>query len=381
MRAGAKNFELKDIKKIVNICHSNDVKANLALNTIIYDNELGTVEKIIISAKKSGVDAIIAWDMAVINLCIKHKMNIHLSTQASVSNIESLRFYKKNIPKLKRIILARECTLEDIKKIIDGIKKEKLDVEIETFIHGAMCVSVSGRCFLSQELFNKSANRGECLQPCRRKYDVLLKDPEEGHELILGADYVMSPKDLCTIDIIDQLIESGINVFKIEGRNKSPEYVKKVTECYRKIIDHYFDNKDKILKDPAAKKGFEKLKKDLKIELLDVFNRGFSTGFYLGKPVDEWHKDYGSDAKFKKEYSGKVMNYYPKIGVAEILIESSTIIDDDDIMFQGPTTGIIEQIAENIKMHKIKDKNIMTLKTKDKVRINDKLYKIVRNKK
>jgi putative protease len=237
MRAGAKNFDTKDIKKIVSIAHKNKVRAYLALNVIVYDDELAKVKKILGEAKKNKIDAVICWDLSVLELCNRLKIPIHLSTQASVTNLESLRSYYKKF-KIKRAVLARELSLEQIKGIIKKIKKNKLKVEIETFVHGAMCVSVSGRCFLSQEVFNKSANRGECLQPCRRKY--IIKDSEEKHEFLIGEDYVLSPKDLCTIEILDKLVDAGIDSFKIEGRNRSAEYVKVVTEVYRQAIDAIF---------------------------------------------------------------------------------------------------------------------------------------------
>lgn len=235
MRQGAKNFELKELKKIIDICHKNKVKAYLTLNTIVYDNEISRVKEILRKIKKLKIDAVIAWDFSVINEANKLGIPMHISTQASISNFEAIKTLKKNFKNITSVNLARELSLEQIKYIIKKLKKERIKVDIEVFVHGAMCVSVSGRCFMSQEIFGKSANRGECLQPCRRKY--ILKDIEEDHELELGEEYVMSPKDLCTIEIIDKLIEAGINSFKIEGRNRSPEYVKVVTESYREAID------------------------------------------------------------------------------------------------------------------------------------------------
>ena len=231
LRIVVKNFFLKDLSKVVNQCHKNKVKAYLTLNTIIYENEIEKLRNILKKAKKAKVDAVIAWDFSVIKECEKLKLPIHLSTQASVSNFEAIKILKNKFKNIKRVNLARECSLKQIKDII----KKKPNIEIETFVHGAMCVSISGRCFLSQEIFNQSANRGECIQPCRRKY--LIKDVEEGHELELGEEYVLSPKDLCTIGILDELLKAGINAFKIEGRNRSPEYVKVTTECYREAID------------------------------------------------------------------------------------------------------------------------------------------------
>jgi len=323
MRAGARNFTVSDLKKIGKLCKGAGVRAFLAINTIVYESELKKVDKILSAAKKAGVDAVIAWDMAVIERAVKLGFEIHLSTQASISNYDALESYKKKIKRLKRVVLARECSLKDVVGIIKKIKKNKLGVEIETFIHGAMCASVSGRCFLSQELFNKSANRGECLQPCRRNYKTyLLKDPEEGHELLLGEDFVMSPNDLCTMEFIEQLIDAGIVSFKIEGRNRNPEYVSTVVSCYRTVIDYYEDYKGKIKKSKKEREEYESLKKGLLKKLENVYYRGFSSGFFMAKPVNEWSGVYGSKAKEFKQYVGKVTNYYLKIDVAEVKVES-----------------------------------------------------------
>jgi putative protease len=362
MRIGAKNFELKYVKKVIQICHKNNVKAYFTLNTIIYDDEIEKVKKILKLLKKEQVDGIICWDYSVIKECEKLKLPIHLSTQAGVANFETILFLKEKIKNLKRVNLARELSLEQIKGIIKKIKENKLKIEIETFIHGAMCVSVSGRCFLSQEVFNKSANRGECLQPCRRKY--LIKDVEENHEFELGEEYVMSPKDLCTIEIIDKLIDAGINSFKIEGRNRSPEYVKVVTKSYREAINNPKVDKKKLLK-----------------KLKTVYNRGFSTGFYLGKPMNEWSKAYGSKATKKKIYLGRVLNYFKKVRVAEILLETNDLKLNDTIMFQGNKTGVVEDKVNSIE---IKNKKIklakkgqrVGIKIKNIVRENDKVFSI-----
>ena len=362
MRIGAKNFELKDTKKVINICHKNKVKAYFTLNTLIYDDEQSKLSKILKKLKKEKIDAIICWDFGVIKECEKLNLPIHLSTQANVSNYETIAYLKSKIKNLKRINLARELNLIQIKTIINKIKKNKLNIEIETFIHGAMCVSISGRCFLSQEVFNKSANRGKCLQPCRRKY--IIRDVEEKHEFELGEDYVLSPKDLCTIEIINKLIEAKIHTFKIEGRNRSPEYVKTTTECYREAMDNKKADKNK-----------------LKAKLSTVYNRGFSTGFYLGKPIGEWSKAYGSKATKKKIYMGKVKNFFKKQKVAEILIETNKLKLNDTIMFQGPTTGVVEQKISSMeknhkKISKAKKGERIALKTKNKVRENDKVFLI-----
>ncbi|MFH2028800.1 MAG: peptidase U32 family protein [Nanoarchaeota archaeon] len=368
MRMGAKNFEMNDVRKVIGICHGNDVKAYFTLNTIIYDDEHIKVRKILERLKKEKIDGVICWDFSVIKECEKLGLPIHISTQANVSNLETIMFLRDKIKNLKRINLARELSLEQIKKIIKTIKNKKIDVEIETFVHGAMCVSVSGRCFLSQDVFGRSANRGECLQPCRRKY--LIKDIEEEHEFEIGEDYVLSPNDLCTIDIIDRLIRSGIDCFKIEGRNRSPEYVKIVTECYRDAIDYCSEHKD-----------YSKLKSLLKKKIKTVYNRGFSTGFYLGKPMDSWTDVYGTKATKKKVYLGKVLNYYKKPSVAEIKLETADLRLGDMIMFQGNNTGVVEQKVASIEVEKAKidmgkKGRIVGVKTEKIVRKNDKVFLI-----
>ena len=360
MRITAKNFDLKALKKIADFCHKNNVKAYLTLNAIVYENELSKVKKILKEAKKSGIDAVICWDFSVIEECKKLKLKIILSTQASVSNSKAAEFFYKL--GVKRITLARECSLEQIK----AIKRKMPKLEIETFIHGAMCVSVSGRCFLSQEIFGKSANRGDCLQPCRRKY--LIKDVEEGHELELGEEYVLSPKDLCCVDFIEKLIEAKIDSFKIEGRARSPEYVKVVTEAYREAIDAYHN-----------KRLTNNLKKKLKEKLKTVYNRGFSSGFYLGKPLNEFTRSYGSKATKKKVYLGKVKNYFKKIKVAEIKLEAGNIKLKDMIMIQGPTTGIAEQEVNSIelnhkKIRSAKKGQSIAVKIDKLARENDNVY-------
>lgn len=366
MRMGAKNFQLKDTKKVIDLCHKNKVKAYFTLNTIIYHEEIKKIKTILKKLKQENVDAIIAWDFAVIDECDKLSLPIHLSTQANITNFQEIKILKQKFKNIKRINLARELSLEQIKHIINKIKKNKLNIEIETFIHGAMCVSISGRCFLSQQIFNKSANRGECLQPCRRKY--IIKDIEENHEFELGEDYIISPKDLCTIEILDKLIKTKIDAFKIEGRNRSPEYVNTTTKCYRQAIDNKKTNKKQLLN-----------------KLKTVYNRGFSTGFYLGKPINQWGKTYGSKATKKKIHIGKVKNYYKKINVAEILLESNQLKVGDSIMFQGPTTGVIEQnITSMQKNHKeikkAKKQEKIAIKTSQLVRENDKVFLLIPSK-
>ena len=371
MRANAKNFLLKDLNKIVKLCHENDVKVYLTLNTIIYEKEIKKVEKIVKKAKEIGVDAIIAWDFAILKLCKENEIRIHLSTQASVSNYSSAEYYHKKFG-VKRIVLARECTLLDVKSIIGKIKKNKLNLEIETFVHGAMCVSVSGRCFISQFQFNRSANRGDCIQPCRREYIVI--DSEEKHKFSLGNDFVMSPKDLCTLPFLEKLIKVGIDSFKIEGRNRSPEYVKTVVSVYKEFLDFYTSLK-------RNEKELEKKKKELIERLKTVYNRGFSSGFFMGREIESWTDSYGSKATKKKIYVGKVVNYYPKVKVVEVKIEAGSLKAGDDMMIQGTTTGVFEQKIESMQLggknvkSVVKGKNV-GVRVTSKVRKNDKVYTI-----
>ncbi|MBI5065177.1 U32 family peptidase [Candidatus Woesearchaeota archaeon] len=331
MRANAKNFEINQLPEVVKICHTHNVRAYLTVNTIIYENELGILDKLLNEAKKAGVDAIIAWDLAVIQKAKELGLEIHLSTQASVSNSEALKCYHKKFG-VTRIVLARECTLEQIKEI-----KNKTKLEIECFIHGAMCISVSGRCFMSQFLFNCSANRGECLQPCRRQYKIVdVEEPEK--ELLIGPNYVLSPKDLCTLPIIDKLIGT-VDVLKIEGRNKSPEYVKTIVECYKEAIDLFFEGK---LDDSAKQKLIEKAK--------TVYNRDLSTGFYAGKPMNEWAQVEGSRATKNKKYIGQITKVYEKANSVDVKIETGNLKINDDILIIGNKVGVHEQKITSLQI-------------------------------
>ena len=333
MRAGAKNFTTKDLPKIARIAKTGKIKTYLAINTIIYENEITKVEEILKKVKRAGIDAIICWDFAIIQIAKRLKIEVHISTQASIANSETAEFYRKL--GATRVVLARECSLEQIKEI-----RKQTKAEIEIFIHGAMCVSVSGRCFMSQFLYGKSANRGECEQPCRRKY-LIKQIGGDGKELELGEDYVMSPKDMRTMDFIEKIIDLGVDCLKIEGRNRSPEYVAVVTKSYRTIIDYICAAKKR---DKKFWEDLAKLKGDLDFKLDTVYHRGQSSGFFLGKPINEWAGCSGSQATQKKVYIGKVAKYYNKIKVAEILIQGSIKVKiNDSLLFQGPTTGSKEE--------------------------------------
>jgi putative protease len=370
MRAGAKNFTIKDLPKIVKIAHKGGVKTYLAINTIIYQEEIKKIEKILIKVKEAKIDAIICWDLAVMQIAKKLKIEVHISTQASIANSEAAEFYRKL--GAKRVVLARECSIEQIKEI-----KKHTKVGIEVFIHGAMCVSVSGRCFLSQYLYGKSANRGECLQPCRRKY--LIKQVDGDKELELGEDYVLSPKDLNTINFIEKILDIGVDSLKIEGRNRSPEYVATVTKAYRTIIDFVYSAKkrDKNFKDELAN-----LKENLFQNLSTVYNRGFDEGFFMGRPAGEWANSPESQATQKKIFIGKVKNFYKKIGVLEIVIQGQVKLKiGDSIIIQGPTTGSVEETITYLEKSHQSTKEAsggdkIAIKTNSLVRENDQVYLI-----
>ena len=376
MRANARNFGLEDVAKVVGQCHQEQVKAYITVNTIVYEGEISEIEDVIGQLGRAGVDAVIAWDMGVVDVCDRLGMEVHLSTQASVSNSGAVEFYKSNVSCLKRIILARECSLSDVRTII----KRCPEVEFETFVHGAMCVSVSGRCFLSQEVFGRSANRGDCLQPCRREY--LIRDADEGHEFVLGRDYVLSARDMCALPFIEKLIEAGISSFKIEGRSRSGEYVSTVVGVYRRVIDYYWEHREQIQSDERVHSEFAELKQGLMVRLKSVYNRKFSDGFFMGRPVGQWSGSYGSQASTRKIYVGKVLNFYGKISVAEVKVEADTISLGEDIMFLGATTGVFEQKAEQMQINasdvsSAVQGDVVGVKTVGRVRRNDKLYKIV----
>jgi len=362
MRAKAKNFSVEELPEISKFCKSKKVKTYLTLNTIVFEDEIDEADKIISAAKKAKIDRIICSDLAVAELCNKNKIPFCISTQSSISNSLSASVYKKL--GAVRIVLARECSLDEIKKI-----RKNTDLEIEAFIHGAMCVAVSGRCFMSHHLFGQSANRGECVQPCRREYEVY--DTATNKSLLIGDDYVLSPEDLCTIEFIDQLIEAGIDSFKIEGRKRAPEYVAKTVSVYRKAIDLHFQ-----------KKLTTEKKKEFIKELETVYNRGFSTGFYFGEPSSE---DYagvnGSKATTRKVYVGKVLNYFKKPKAAHILLESGKINLKDKLIIIGETTGTVEFTLNELTIHDkfsqtAKKGDEITLVTPELVRRNDKVYLI-----
>jgi putative protease len=359
--AGANNFSINDLEKIGQICKKAKVKSWVTLNTVVYDEEIEEINNILDKIKKSQIDGIIASDLAVIKKAFEKKIEICVSTQMSVSNLETVKFLSKWVD---RIVLARELNLEQIRKITEGIKKEKLEIEIEVFGHGAMCVGISGRCQMSLYHYNLSANRGKCVQMCRKKYEV--KDKETGKELILDNDLIMSRSDLCTIGLLDKLVESGISTIKIEGRARSADYVDTVVIVYKKALKLISENK-------YNKSNKEKLLEELKT----VFNRGFSSGFYLGRLVEEWSVGENNLATEKKILLGKIEHYYPKVEVAQIKLTTKYRVQNGDkYIIIGPISGIIRGTFKDIKM----DKNILTFKVGKKVKKNDSLFICLLNK-
>ncbi len=321
MRANASNFDVLEIKKIMNFLHGKGKKGYLTLNVIVMDSELPKMKSVLKQASEANVDSVILWDMAVFSSAKDLGLNIHMSTQASISNQESLKFYSEL--GVKRAVLARELSLMEIESIVKSSNNFRSSVEIETFIHGAMCVSISGRCFLSSYSWGKSANRGECRQSCRREFEI--KDSSGEAEYIVGKDYLLSPKDLNSIMFIDKLIEAGIHSFKIEGRMRSLEYINVVVSSYRKAIDLYFEG------------GLsEKKKEELYSDLLKVYNRGFSDGFYFGKPDNRISRKL--DHKNEKLYLGEITKFYKKISVAEIIIRSNSVKKGDRLFITGKKT-------------------------------------------
>ena len=365
MRAAANNFSIEELSEIINYCHQHNVKAHCTVNIIIFQKELSLLHTTLTALKLANIDAVICWDLAVIKQCEELGIEVHLSTQASVSNSDSAQLWKEL--GVRRIVLARECALEDIKEI-----KEKANIEVECFIHGARCISLSGRCFMSQELFNKSANRGECLQPCRREYKVT---DEEGKEMIMSNNFIMSAKDLCALPLLPKLIEIGVDCFKIEGRNRGAEYAYKVTSVYRKALDAIKNNT-----------FTEELIKKLTEDLQEVYNKDLSQGFFIDYPHHERTNVYGSKATTEKIQLGKVSNFYKKLNVVEFKIEYESLSQGDKISFIGDTTGYYEQIVEEIhtdngKVVQAQKGEIISIKLNKPVRENDKIFLIGERKK
>jgi len=366
------NFTINDLREIASIAKEYNIKSYLTVNTVIFDNELIELQEIITAAKESGITAIIASDMAAIMAARTIGIEVHISTQLNITNIEALKFYAQFADV---VVLAREMDLEKVYEINRQIKEQQIKgpggklVQTEMFIHGALCMAVSGKCYLSLHEMNASANRGDCMQVCRRGYTVTEK--ELGYQLDIDNEYIMSPKDLKTIHFLNKILDAGVTVLKIEGRARSAEYVKTVVSCYHEAVDAYFADE------------FDEKKIDgWNTRLASVFNRGFWDGYYLGQRLGEWSHNYGSAATMRKIYIGKGLNYFANIGVAEFRIETKELKVGDKILIIGPTTGVIETTVEEIRVD-LKEVDVAhkgslcSIPVKQKVRRADKLYLLV----
>lgn len=370
----ANNFTIEDLHKIVDICNEHKIKSYLTVNTVIYDEDLVLMREIIDAAKTAGISAIIAADVAAMNYANTIGQEVHLSTQLNITNIEALKFYARFADV---VVLARELNLEQVHEIYKQIVEQNITgprgelIQIEMFAHGALCMAVSGKCYLSLHEMNKSANRGACTQVCRRGYTV--KDKESDIELDVENQYIMSPKDLKTIHFMNKMMDAGVRVFKIEGRARGPEYVRIVTECYKAAVKAYCD--DTFSEEKIAVWDER---------LATVFNRGFWNGYYLGQKLGEWSSKYGSGSTKKKVYLAKGIKYFDKIGVAEFEMESGDLKVGDEILITGPTTGAVMQTIDEIRVDlKPVDKTVkgerFSFKVTGKVRPSDRLYKMIPN--
>lgn len=368
----ANNFTLDDLRKIVSIASKNKVKTYLTLNVEIFDGEMELMHQVLQAAKDAGVSAVIAADVSVIQFARSIGLEVHISTQVNITNIEAVKFYSMFADV---VVLAREMNLGRVWEISDQIKREQIKgpsgnlVQIEMFVHGALCMATSGKCYLSLHEMNSSANRGACLQTCRRAYTVT--DKETGAEIEIDNEYIMSPKDLKTIHFLNKILDAGVSVLKIEGRARSAEYVKTTVACYREAVEAYLDGT-----------FTEEKVEDWNDRLSTVFNRGFWDGYYLGQRLGEWSKNYGSLATKRKLYVGKCTNYFSNIGVAEFKLETSNLKVGDEIIISGPTTGVVETTVEEIRVELLpvdegKKGERISVKIDEKLRRADKLYKLV----
>jgi putative protease len=370
--ASSSNFSLDDLRNIVKICRENGLKSYLTVNVVVYDNEIEQMHRLIDAAVECGLSAIIASDLSVINYAFTKGIEIHLSTQLNISNTEALKFYAQWADVA---VLARELNIGQVEKIYKSIREQDIRgprgelVRIEMFAHGALCMAISGKCYLSLHENNKSANRGECYQTCRKSYIVTGK--ESGYELEVDNEYIMSPKDLCTIGFLDKLIASGVEVLKIEGRARSAEYVRTVCSCYDEAL--------KALAEGTYTPGKTQKWRE---KLATVFNRGFWDGYYLGQKMGEWNNTYGSNATKRKIYIGKITNYFTKLNVAEIKLENGDLRKGDTILVSGPTTGVVEYVMNEIRVdlnvtEKALKGELCSIWTPDYLRRSDKVYKWV----
>ena len=368
----SQNFTLDDLKEITRICREHNIRTYITLNTVIYDHELEEMKKIVDAAKANGISALIASDWSVITYARSRGMEVHMSTQTNITNIEAVKYYAQYADVM---VTARELQLEQVKAITRTIKDQNITgpsgklVQIEIFAHGALCMAVSGKCYLSLDNLNSSANRGACLQPCRRKY--IVKDKESDLELEIDGEYIMSPKDLNTVSFLDKILDAGVRVLKLEGRGRSAEYVKTVAAVYREAVDAWFEGN-------YTQERID----DWNERLATVYNRGFWDGYYLGRKLGEWTESYGNQATVRKMYIGKVTNYFSKIGVAELKIETHDLALEDEIKIIGPTTGVYEDTISEIRLDydpvkKAVKGDVCSIPVKELVRRGDKVYKMV----
>jgi U32 family peptidase len=368
----SQNFSLDDLAEIAAVCQKNNIKSYVTINTVVFDSELSAMRELVDAVKKNGITAIIASDQAVIQYARACGVEVHMSTQCNITNIEAVRYYSQFADVM---VTARELSIDQVKEITNAIIEQQIKgpngdlVKIEIFVHGALCMAVSGKCYLSLDLMNSSANRGACLQPCRRAYNV--KDKDQEVEMDIENEYIMSPKDLNTISFLDRILDAGVRVLKIEGRGRSPEYVKVVTAVYREAVE-------------AVQNGtFNPQKVEKWNERLSaVYNRGFWDGYYLGRKTGEWTENYGSQATQRKVYVGKINNYFNKLQVAEIKMETQSLKVGDSILVIGPTTGVFEDVVSEIRVDlksvetTLKGENC-SIPTKEILRRGDKVYKLV----
>ena len=366
------NFTIDDLPEIVGLCKQHNVRTYLTVNTVLYDHDIEPMKKTIDAAKSAGISAIIASDQAAISYAREKGLEVHLSTQLNISNTQSLKFYSQWADV---VVLARELSLSQVSEISKNIREQNIVgpsgnlIRIELFAHGALCMAISGKCYMSLHQANSSANRGACLQVCRRSYT--LTDTDTGDQLEIENEYIMSPKDLCTIGFLNKILDAGVTVLKLEGRARSPEYVKTVTNCYKEAVEAIAEgtyNQTKI--------------DDWMVRLSKVFNRGFWNGYYLGQKLGEWSHEYGSVATERKVYVGKITNFFSNLGVAEVKVEASQLYKNDKLLIIGPTTGVVELSAADIR---VEDKSVdvcekgvkCSFLTPSLVRRNDKVYRIV----
>ena len=372
----ANHFTIDDLKEIAETCNTQNIKTYLTVNTVIYGEDITTMHEIIDAAKDANITAVIASDVAVMMYCRQVGVEVHLSTQLNISNIDALKFYAQFADVA---VLARELNMDQVKEIHEQIIKQNIcgpkgqPIRIEMFCHGAFCMAISGKCYMSLHDANRSANRGECVQICRRSYTVT--DNETGNQLEIDNKYIMSPKDLKSVRFIDKMMDAGVRIFKIEGRARGPEYVHTVVTCYREAIQSVLDG------------TFTEEKKDKWDERLStVFNRGFWDGYYQGQKMGEWTKEYGNKATEKKVLIGKVMKYFSRLGVAEIAVEANTFAKGDKLLITGNTTGAMFLNAEEIR-YDLKPVDVaeqgwrVSIPVPDKVRPNDKLFKLIKSDK